>query len=118
MISCASVRPTWYVLPKRSVSANKRRTSASWLSGSAASTSWQILSASPGSFSNRYRIAFSRAAGTASLESGLSSINGSSFPPKLSQEFAERIIEFIHHPFFQRNDRVVGNGDALRADVG
>ena len=37
---------------------------------------------------------------------------------QLLPEPAERIVEFIHHAFLQRNDGVVGDGDVLRADLG
>src|SRR6186997_2406001 len=79
-----------------------------------------MLSASPGSLSNRYRIAFSSAAGIPSLESGFRLNMGASLIlwPQSSPQPAERIVKLIHHSLLERNDGVVGYGDVLRAHVG
>src|SRR5438045_4088666 len=102
-----------------------------------------MLSASPGSFSRRYRSAFTSAAGTASFDSGFSGyIDPPTLPagtpaprlaqsvplalrcslhfvrsrPKHSQQPRERIVEPVDHSLFQRNDRIVGDRDVFRAD--
>src|SRR5579864_4974747 len=103
-------------------------TSASWLSGSASSASRQMLSASPGSLSSRYRSAFARALGTASSDSVFSSkvmaiLNSSGFrsrlsTPKSSKQFDDRVVQFIDHPLLERDDGIVGDGNPLGADFG
>src|SRR3984893_16239713 len=79
----------------------------------------QMLSASTGSVSRRERWAFARAGGTASRERGLSSkpLTGASLPER-REEPLERIEELVDHPLLERDDRVVGDRDALRADLG
>src|SRR5436305_509486 len=82
----------------------------------------QMLSASSGSLSRRYRWAFSSAAGMASRDSGLSSYIGgllrSDLFPEDAQEPLQRIVELVDHPLLQRDDGVVGDGDPLGADLG
>src|SRR5215212_1127679 len=79
-----------------------------------------MLSASPGSFNNRYRIAFSSAAGIPSLESGFRLNMGASLIlwPQASPQPAEWIVKLVHHSLLKRNDGVVSDGDVFRANVG
>src|SRR6516162_2469978 len=37
--------------------------------------------------------------------------------PQQSQEAEHRIVKLVHDALFQRDDRIIGNGDALRADL-
>src|SRR5262245_19234071 len=63
-------------------------------------------------------MAFSRAAGMPSRERGLSSNMGppSVFWTKQLQEFPECIVKLVHYALLERNDRVVGDCDAFRAN--
>src|SRR5215210_6982493 len=99
-----------------------RVTSACWLSGVTARTSRQMLSAELGSLMTRYRSAFCRAAGMASLVMGLGSSivmsRESRFPAEKLHQFSQRIKELIHHPLLERNDRIIRDRDMLRTDLG
>src|SRR5215468_6577831 len=105
-----------------SLRARSSITSARWSSGCRRRMSRQMLSASTGSFSSRYRSAFSRARGIASRERGFSSnMLPSSRPSALLEEAKEpheRIVRVVHHPLLERDDRVIGDGNALRAHLG
>src|SRR5215831_3146778 len=100
---------------------------ADWFLGSTSRMSRQMLSAWVGSFKSRYRSARSSAAGIAkalrrlSLNSVSSVLDISTplcFCFKSPEETPDRVIEFVHHPFFERNDCVVCNFDAFRTDGG
>src|SRR5260370_9537677 len=80
-----------------------------------------MLSASPGSLSRRYRMAFSSAAGIASgPESDLSSnmvLHFQQLPHSFPQA-TQRIIKLIDDPLLQRNDCVVSDGDVFWTNFG
>src|SRR5262245_23598112 len=88
---------------------------ASWLSGSVASASRQMLSASPGSFSRRYRSALASARGTASGERVLRSNMATS--TQHSKYLRDRVVQLIDDALFEGNDGVVGDGDAFWTDL-
>src|SRR6185436_4550755 len=78
----------------------------------------QMLSASPGSLSSRYRSAFSSALGIASCVRGFRSNMAASFRwPNHAQQPTDRVVEPVDDPLLHRNDRVVGDGDLLRAHL-
>src|SRR5262249_50331292 len=98
---------------------------ADWFLGSTSRMSRQMLSACVGSFKSLYRSARSSAAGIAkalrrlSLNSVSSVLDISTplcFCFKSPEETPDRVIEFVHHPFFERNDCVVCNFNAFRTD--
>src|SRR3954469_25107795 len=102
--------------------------SASWLEESAASTSSQMLCASPGSFNSRYRSALTSARGTASGESGLSSnmltssaplkgrprLRLTTIPSQHPEHLGHRVVQSIDDTLFERDERVVGDGNPFR----
>src|SRR5690349_15034357 len=99
---------------------------ASWLSGSVSRASRQMLSASPGSFKSRYRSALARARGTASGERLFNSNcmatskcrNASIRTAEHPEHLRDGVVELIDDALLQRNDRVVGDRDALGAYLG
>src|SRR5919106_1558325 len=98
--------------------------SASWFSPAISRMSRQMLSASHGSFSRRYRSAFRSAAGIPSREGVLRVYSGSLLawcaarPPATppADERPQRIVHLVHHPLLQGDDRVVRDCDLLGAD--
>src|SRR5262245_8931866 len=98
------------------------------LSGSTRRMSRQMLSASSGSLSRRYRRAFSKAAGT---EAEAIDFSLGIFPSGCCgwrrrrtaaraddlQKFDDRVVISVHNSFFERNDRVVRDLDALRTNL-
>src|SRR5688572_15793692 len=84
-----------------------------------ARASRQMLSASAGSLSSRYRSALAMARATVSGERVLSSnsMRTSGLRAKHAQELHNRVVQTVDDALFQRDDRVVGNRDALRADL-
>src|SRR5215468_11497721 len=78
-----------------------------------------MLSASAGSFRSRYRSAFSMARGIDSAVIGFKSNMASPLSPRAEEpeELPERIVELVRHPFFERDDGVVGDRDGLGTDL-
>src|SRR5258708_2859448 len=109
---------TSWLLPNWSVMARSSMVSTSWLSGSTRRMSRQMLSASCGSLSSRYRSALAMARGTAALVIGLSSNMARSLSGAAEgrEQIAERIVPAIGDPVVERDDGVVGDVDLLRTD--
>src|SRR5579884_2415374 len=83
----------------------------------------QMLSAMSGSLSKRYLSALASACGMLSRDIGFSwnSIFASLRSIRRAEhteQFRDRVEEAIHHPLLQRNNRIIGDRDALRADFG
>src|ERR1700674_3666726 len=81
-----------------------------------------MLSASTGPWSRRYRSAFASARDTASGERVLSSNSMAASIRRVRlmqhpQKFGDRVVESVNHTLFERDDRVVCNGDALGTDL-
>src|SRR5207302_2433498 len=96
-------------------------TITSWLSESVRRMSRQMLSASCGSLSNRYRSALAIALGMAAWLIGLSSNMTASFSARGAQQpdqAPQRIVDLVHHALLERDDGVVGDVDAFRAHAG
>src|SRR5207248_516771 len=122
-VASASARRSDAAPVNWSVMASPRSRSAVCSPGSTASTSRQIDSASPGSFSSRYQSALAVASGIASLEMVFNWCSmtppSSSFPTEdLAQELRQRVVEVVDDALLQRNDRVVRDVDVLGADLG
>src|SRR5712675_995782 len=108
----SSPRTNWSVMARSSIA----RTS--WLSGSVLRMSRQMLSASCGSLSSRYPSAFAMALGIALSLNGLSSNMTAPFSARGAEDAEQapqRIVHLVHHPLLQRDDGVVGDGNAFRA---
>src|SRR5690242_8888746 len=74
-----------------------------------------MLSASAGSLSRRYRSALASARGTASGDSVFSSNMVTS--AKYSQQLRHGIVQLVDDALLERDDGVVGDRDAFRADL-
>src|SRR5262245_34547366 len=84
-----------------------------------------MLSACLGSFNRRYRSARSSAAGIplARITLSLNSVSRITLDisdlllmSKEPEESSDRVVELVYSPFLERNDRVVSDLDAFRAD--
>src|SRR3954464_11906172 len=92
-------------------------TKASSFCGSTCKMSRQMLSASPGSFSRRYRSAFASAAGTPSFDMGfrlnLSMITSRAKHP---QQLCDRIVKAIDDPLLERDDGILRDRNVFGTD--
>ena len=80
-----------------------------------------MLSADDGSLMIRYRSAFWSAAGILLFRDPLDLVlirHASSLLLNSFSSSAERIVELVHDSLLERDDRVVRDGDVLRADLG
>src|SRR5947209_2102684 len=112
--------PPLLPLPSWSVRARSSMVRTSWLSSSTRRTSRQMLSASCGSLSRRYRSALATARGIAAVLIGLSSNMARSFSSGAEEpeEPDERIVHPIDDPLLEGDDGIVGDVDVFRTDPG